>query len=150
MSLVLTGGEGREGWPVSRNIQPRITALHKRNSRLFLFLSKEFVDELTKRNRDFANPAGDDEAFFEVDFEAKSHINTAKLQETAAERTAGQPGWSEFREKTATADEDFTGPAADDVDFVGAVFSPDSQGFQILHRLELNAFIPIVRRPSIE
>jgi hypothetical protein len=68
MSLVLTGGEGREGWPVSRNIQPRITALHKRNSRLFLFLSKEFVDELTKRNRDFANPAGDDEAFFEVDF----------------------------------------------------------------------------------
>jgi hypothetical protein len=124
--------------------------VHQRNSRLFYFLSKDFVDELAKWNRYFANPAGDDEAFFEMDFEAESNVNTAKLQETPAERTAGQPGWSEFREKTATTNEDFTGPAANNVNFIGAVFSPDSQGLQILHCLELNAFIPIVRRPSIE
>ena len=71
---------------------------------------------LTNWNRDFTNPAGNDEAFPEMDFKAEPDINPAKLQETAAERTAGQSGWGEFRKEPAAANEDFAGPAADNVD----------------------------------
>ena len=81
---------------------------------------------------------------------AEAGINATKLQETASEGTPGKARGREFGEKPAAANQNLPGAAADDGNVVRTVFSLDSQGFHVLHRLQLNAFGPVMGRPCIQ
>src|SRR5215831_6661376 len=111
--------------------------------------SSILVLRLLNWNRDFAYAAGNDKTLFEMNLETETNIDTAKFQKATAERAAGESGWSEFGEETAAANQDFTGTTANNIDLVSAVFGANGQPFHVLHRLELNAFRPTVRGPSI-
>ena len=64
-----------------------------------------------------------------MNFEAETQIDAAKLQKTAAERASGESCRSEFREKSAAANQNFPGSAADDRDFISAVFGANVSAF---------------------
>jgi len=73
-------------------------------------------------NCDFAHATRNDQALFEMNLEAEADVDAAQLEEAAAKRTAGESGWSEFREETATANQNLSSPAGDNGDFVRAIF----------------------------
>ena len=75
--LVLTGGEGRDGRPApKKNLGPRTTAIHQRNSRLF---------SLWQAYNDSADAAGNDEAVFEMNLEAEPEVYAAEFQKASTE-----------------------------------------------------------------
>ena len=69
-----------------------------------------------------------------MNLEVESDVNAAELQKAPAEGTAGEPGFGEFGEKAAAANEDVTGPAADHGNFIPLAF-PCPRSFPIGHLL---------------
>src|SRR5438094_10488857 len=85
-----------------------------------------------------------------MNLEIESDINPSKLQKTAAEGTAGKPGFSEFREEAATTNEDVAGPATNQGDFIETVFRAYRQLFHVPHCFQLDSFRPAMRGPGVE
>jgi hypothetical protein len=115
-----------------------------RELRQYISVIRGFFFCLTDGNCDFSDSAGDDESIFEMNLEAETDIDTAELQETAAEGASRQSGRRELWKKPSASDQNLPSPTGNHRDFISAIFGADVKRFHILHGFQLNAFRPSV------